>query len=99
MDYKKLNEALTNLDNASSNPNLKLVERVEIRNGVDDSYGDGVQGEENVYDIIYKIVGSSDEDPYIKITYFTDSYGYGSFVRSVQFVYPTTKTVKVFETI
>jgi hypothetical protein len=95
MNYQKdfINSLFADLE--TPNPKvLKQVERINISTPISDD-GEGEQGEHNVFAKIYQSV----EDPtvYIKVTYFTDSYGCGSFVRNVQFVQPTEKTVISFE--
>jgi len=54
----------------------------------------GSQGDEEIFFNIYKV---KEEDLYIKVEHYTDSYGNGDMVRGVQFVSPIEKTVQVFE--
>lgn len=93
MDLQLINKLLKNLSYPDQKV-LKLIQRDDVKTPIKDN-GEGEQGEENVFVKIYQ----STENPtvYIKVEYFTDSYGYGSFVRGVQFVQPTQKTVTVFE--
>lgn len=97
MEYKKINELLKDLSNAENNPNLEFIKREDIHLGVSgDSYGndgEGVQGEEDNYFMIYKI---KDEDNlYLKIEMFTDSYGYNEAPRGAIIV--EGKDIKVTE--
>lgn len=97
MDLKKLNNILEDLEYLNEDE-LKFIRREDIHLGVSgNSYGgsDGVQGEEDSWYMIYKI--KSEPDLYLKIKYFSDSYGYGSFIRGIQFVSEITKKVKTFE--
>lgn len=94
MDFQFLNSLLKNLE-YPDNKLLKQVERQEVSTPINTHYGDGLQGEENVFVKIYQSV--QQPNIYIKVTYFTDSYGSGSYVRGVQFVQPKEKTVTVFE--
>ena len=93
MELKLINSLLANLEYPDQKV-LKLIERKDISTPIPDD-GEGSQGDENVYAKVYQSV----EDPnvYVKVIYHTDSYGYGAFVRGIQFVTPVQKTVTVFE--
>ena len=93
MELQLINKLLKNLECIDQKV-LKLIKREDISTPIPED-GEGSQGDENVFTKIYQSV----EDPnvYIKIEYYTDSYGYGSYIRGVQFVQPIEKTVTVFE--
>lgn len=93
-----LNKILSNLECLDNNKELEFVDRIEIDMAVTKSSygnGDGVQGAEDIYAKVYKI--KSEDNLFLKIEYFTDSYGYNESVRSVKLVIPSTKTIQVFE--
>lgn len=94
MDFQFLNSLLKNLEYPDQKV-LKLIETKEVSTPINRHYGEGLQGEENVFVKIYQSV----QQPtiYIKVMYFTDSYGIGAYVRGIQFVQPIEKTVTVFE--
>lgn len=99
MEYKKINELLKNLSNAGNNPNLTFIKREDINLGVSgNSYGndgEGVQGEEDNYYLIYKI---NDEDNlFLKIEMFTDSYGHNDSPRGAEIVEGKDINTTVFE--
>jgi len=93
MDYKMLNKVLKNLQ--SPTKDLEFISKQDIHIGVPDG-GDGSQGDENSYYNIYKF---KDEDLYISVEYYTDSYGNGEYIRGIQFVKETEKKVKSYDPI
>lgn len=93
MDYKKLNSWLNNL-NFINSKDLEYIEKQVIKEIKDP---DGEQGEEGVFYKIYRI--KSEDNLYLRVEYYTDSYGYGEFIRGVQFVQPKEKQVVIYETI
>ncbi len=94
MELKKVNEILGNLLNI--NPKLLIfVEREDIYNGLsENSYGEGTEGEYNSWCNIYRIKG---EDLFLKVIYYTDSYGEERGISGIQFVQEVKKTVKTFK--
>lgn len=93
MELQQINQLLKNLENPDPKV-LKFIKKIDVSTPIpNDGYGS--QGEENVFDKVYQ--SATDPDIYIKVTYYTDSYGYGEYVRSVQFVQPKEKVVTVFE--
>lgn len=92
-----LNKILSNLECPDNNKELEFAKRIEIDMAVTKSSygGEGVQGAEDIYAKVYKI--KSEDNLFLKIEYFTDSYGDNESVRSVKFVIPSTKTIQVFE--
>ncbi len=93
MDFQFLNSLLKNLEYPDSKV-LKMLQKEDISTPIPKD-GEGSQGDENVFVRIYQSV--QQPNIYIKVTYFTDSYGYGSYIRGVQFVQPKEKVVTVFE--
>jgi len=89
MNYKILNEALKDLCKLRRGK----TEFTEVINEID---GEGDQGEEGLSYEVYKLSGT---DIYIKLEVRTDSYGDNESITGIQFVQPTEKLVKVFETI
>jgi hypothetical protein len=96
MELEKLNKVLANLQYPDRSI-LQFVERKDIHMGVsENSYGsEGVQGEEDSYYNIYKIL--SEDNLFLKIEIYTDSYGNGEAVRGAQIVKGVKKTVTIFE--
>lgn len=99
MDYKQINEILSNISNPNSNNSLIFVEKQNKHMGVSDNsyYSDGVQGESDQYVKIFKL--KSDNEIYVAFEYETDSYGDNERVTSIQFVKPANKTVINYEPI
>lgn len=93
MELALINRLLKNIE-SPDHKILKKVKREEISTPIPKD-GEGSQGDENVFAEVYQFV----EDPsiYIKVVYYTDSYGYGQYVRGVQFVKPVEKVVTIFE--
>ena len=92
MELEKLNKILGKLKN---NPNLQFVARQNIHLGVSESsYQEGVQGEEDRYYEIYKIL---EEDLFVRIEFFTDSYGESPSITGINFVKKQTKTIETYE--
>ena len=92
MELKRLNEILGDLQN---NSNLKFIVRQNIRLGVSgSSYNERVEGEEDTYYKIYEISG---EDLFLRVQFFTDSYGSNPIIRGVNFVKKQTKTIDTYE--
>jgi hypothetical protein len=71
-----------------------MIQREDISTPISED-GEGSQGDENTFVKIYQSV--QQPEIYVKVEYFTDSYGNGSYVRGVQFVQPREKVVTVFE--
>lgn len=102
MDYKKLNSWLKDLENLPSSE-LKYVETIQGHQGVSgyetsDSYyssGEGVQGESDINFKVYKVL--SEDNLFLKVETYTDSYGSGEYIRGVEFVEGTKKEVTSFE--
>lgn len=90
MDYKKLNNLLKNLQNVDS----KLLKFVERQTEYEITDEDGEQGAEGVYYNIYEIIG--EKDLYLKVEFYTDSYGYNDAPRGVQFVKPVEKKITAY---
>ena len=93
MDFQFLNSLLSNLEYPDQKV-LKMVEHKDILTPIPKDR-EGSQGDENVFVKVYQSV--KQPDVYIKIEYFTNSYGYGSYVRGVTFVQPKEKVVTIFE--
>jgi hypothetical protein len=92
MDYKRFNETFKDLETfRHTNPLIERTTEYEMN----DSYGDGVQGESNIYHEIY----TWDSEMYIRLTINTDSYGCNEFVNGIAFVKPIQKTVSSFEAV
>ena len=93
MELQFLNSILKNLEYPNAKV-LKRITQVSVRTPIPED-GDGSQGDENEFDIVYQSV----EKPeiYIKVSCFTDSYGSGSYIRGVQFVQPQEKTITVYQ--
>jgi len=89
MDYKMLNETLKDLRKLRRGK----TEFTEIINEID---GEGDQGEEGLKYEVYHIPKT---EFYIRLEIRTDSYGDNQSVTGIQFVKPTEKIVKVFESI
>ena len=93
LEVKLINSLLVNLEYPDQK-SLKLIERKDISTPIPED-GEGSQGDENVYAKVFQSV--ENPDVYVKVIYHTDSYGYGAFVRGIQFVTPTQKTITIFE--
>lgn len=92
MDYKVINEALSNIDNLRTSKKFKKV----VDSTVDNLKGGESQGEYNEITEVYSLGVS---DIHIKLILRTDSYGYNEFVYGVQIVKPVIKQVTDFEAI
>jgi len=94
MDYKILTDELKSLET------LRIqspVSRTRTYNGLgDDSYGDGVQGEYDEFDEIYK---SPIDGIFIKLRVQTDSYGNNENVVGIEFVQAKQKVVDTYENV
>lgn len=100
MELKKINQLLSNIDYIDSrNEDLIFIERQDVHLGVTgNSYAsEGVRGEEDSYYKIFKI--NSEENLFLRIEYFTDSYGDNESIRGVSFVKPTESKITVYESI
>lgn len=95
MELKKLNELLKNLEYPDAKK-LKYVQKDSIRTPISEM-GEGMQGDQNEWAVVYQVLGEN--DLYLKIYYYSDSYGGGEYISGVEFVKPTEKVVTVFETI
>lgn len=93
MELKQINKLLSNL----TNPDRTLCAFIEKRTVKEIEDEDGEQGEEGNFFMYYKIL--SEENLYMEVEYYTDSYGDNESVRKVQFVKSSPKTVIVFENI
>lgn len=91
---KQLNDNLGKLDYMDPNK-FEFLEKIDIRKSIQYS-GYGVKGDQNEYSKVYKHIKSG---LYIKIIYYTDSYGDGSYISGIAFVQPTLKTITTFEKI
>lgn len=92
MDYKHFNNQFNNLTSFRHTNSSKMIERI-TEYEMNDSYGDGRQGETNIYHEIYPWV----DGMFIRLTINTDSYGSNEFINGVTFVKPIAKTVTSFE--
>ena len=93
MDYKKLNEALTDLNEWALNKKFTLIAKT-----TSDNWGKELdQGEESQKSIVYDI-GLGDS-VYMKVVLSTDSYGHETGISSVQFVKPIEQVVTNFEAV
>lgn len=93
MEIELLNEILSNLQYPNEKV-LEFIEKKETHIGVTDGYA-GNQGEENTFDLIYKVL--PEKDIYLKVEYYTDSYGGGEYMRGAKFVKAKKKEVTVYE--
>lgn len=94
LELSELNQILKNLQS----PNLEFVEKQDISTKIrDNSYNDGLMGEEDSWYKIYKL--KSDPNTFLRVEYYSDSYGSGEFIRGAQFVQPANKTMVVYEPI
>lgn len=66
--------------------------------GIPEGYYDGNQGEYNETFVLYSHKGLP-EGVFMKETYYTDSYGGGNSLVSVEFVQAKPKTITVYESI
>lgn len=90
---ESLNKILINLGSPHSNSLLKFIKKVDEDTPIRPDE-DGRMGEENTFYQIFQVVGT---EFYLRINYYTDSYGNGDYVRGVQIVQPKEKLVTVFE--
>ena len=88
MDYKKLNNVLKNLDNLKKV--ATFVEKVAIK--------EGKEGEEGEYWSIWKL-NEDLEGTFLRVRYFTDSYGDNETLKGVEFVEQVEKKVLQWEEI
>ncbi len=90
MDYKLINEALSDISELRYGKKFKRVAKDKI----DNLKGYERQGE---YDEIVEIYSLGVDDLHIKLVLRTDSYGESEFVHSIKIVKPITKTVTDYE--
>lgn len=90
--FKEVNTLLANIDKPDPKV-FRFVEQLEIDTPIPKNF-DGLQGEENTFAKIYRVI--DEENLYLKVVYFTDSYGEGEFLRSVQFVSAREKSINVY---
>lgn len=92
INYKQINEILSNLNSYSLDKKFK-----KVQDQTPDNYHEEKnQGEEGQRTVVYDV---KLEGVYLKVTYVTDSYGDNETVGGIEFVKPQTKQVVVFETI
>lgn len=93
MNYKLINEALSNI--SSLRYNHKKFKKVS------DSKVDNLRGGESQrdYDELIEIYSLGEDDLHLKLVLRTDSYGDNEFVHSIQIVKPIVKQVTDFEPI
>lgn len=94
LDPKVFNKIISNLNYPDSTV-LKFIEQKEISTPINSNYGDGLQGEKNTFYKIYQIIEYPEY--YLKVTYFTDSYGDNEYIKGAELVQPVEKLIKVFE--
>jgi hypothetical protein len=92
MDYKVINEALSNIDNLRTGKKFKKV----VDSTIDNLKGEERQGAYNEITEVYSLGVS---DIHIKLSLKTDSYGDNEFIHGVQIVKPVIKQVTDFEAI
>ncbi len=92
MDYKALNEVLSNINHFRRT--FTRVDLIDISK-VDESYP--IQGHVGEVHEIYEMPGT--DDAFIKFIFVTDSYGSNEYLSGIQFVKPATKTITTYETI
>lgn len=92
MSYKKINEALSDIDALRSGRKFTKVSE----NIVDNLRGREQQGE---YNEIIEIYSLGEDDLHIKLCLRSDSYGDNESVYSIQIVKPIVKQVTDFETL
>lgn len=90
MDYKLINEALSNI------PQLRYGKKFQkvASNKIDNLRGGESPGD---YDEIIEIFSLGVDDLHIKLEMRTDSYGDNEFVHSIKIVKPVVKTITDFE--
>lgn len=93
LNLVKVNQILTDLRN---NKLLEKVEENYIDRPIRDN-NDGRQGEENTFYRIFKV--KNEDNLFVKIEYYTDSYGDGESIQGIEFVKPKEKVVTVYEQI
>lgn len=89
MNYKQLNEILSNLDYPQAG--LTLVSTNESA----DYYNEKNQGDEGLKVEIFAV--DADPEIFLKVVRATDSYGDNERVTSIQFVTKQSKTIDVYE--
>jgi len=94
MNYAELNKITKDLE--FFRRKSKMEQKIVVHE-IDGNDG-GSQGEEGIYYEIYAIPQIED-DLFIKFEMRTDSYGYNDRIVGFEFVRPTEKIVKVFESI
>ena len=93
ISIKVLNELLSN----STKRKYKVI-HLPGHKGVDDSSGEGDQGEYNETFEFYQHP-EMPKNIFLKITMRTDSYGDNDFIHEIQFVEGKEKTITVYEPI
>ena len=88
MDLKKINELLSDLTNIDDRK-LQFVERSK--------HAWNSTEEDEQFFKVFRIV--EEENLYLKLHYYTDSYGGGRYLKGVEFVRPVEKKVISFEKI
>ena len=87
MELSKINQLLFDIDYiGDNNPELLFIEKQEI--------GSEYEDQERYYKI-FKI--KSENDLFLRIEYYTDSYGEGELIKGVSFVKPTETKVTAYE--
>lgn len=89
---------LTDLQDLLKNKSKYKVSEQKGHIGIPDDYDEGNQGEYNETFVFYKHKGLP-EGVFMKETYYTDSYGSGNSLVSVEFVEAKPKTITVYEPI
>lgn len=95
MDYKLINEALSDINTLRYNGMKGKFTKV-TNEKVDNLRGGESQGE---YDEIIEIYSLGQDDLHLKLTLRTDSYGDNENIVSVQIVKPIVKQVTDFQAI
>lgn len=95
MDYKLINEALSNIYTLRYNGMKGKFTKV-LEERVDNLRGGESQGE---YDEIIEIYSLGKDDLHLKLTFRTDSYGENESIISIQVVKPIIKQVTDFQAI
>lgn len=92
MNVEKLNEVLSDLEGFR---NSNVAVHTDVANEIDNSYGEGIQGEEGLSFEVFETDGL--DGYFVKLEIRTDSYGDNERISGVQFVKPKEKTVVVYE--
>ena len=96
MDFKQINEILTDLSvirrDTKKYKKISTEEIYKIRN----QYGDGEQGAEGQS---FEIYSTPMDGVFVKLDVRTDSYGDNEFVHGLTFVKPKEQIVQIFEPI